>query len=176
MSNPMSNAIIPTAPGTLIETAIHMVRGVRVMLDADLAGVYGVSTGQLNRAVKRNRDRFPSLFMLQLTREEYADLKCQSGISSSWGGRRRLPCAFTEHGAVMLASVLRSKTAVLASIQVVMAFVRLRGILAQHKELKRKLDQLERKYDVQFKTVFDAIRALMTPPAQPQKRITGFST
>jgi len=91
-----------------------------------------------------------------------------------WGGRRKLPYVFTEHGAVMLASVLRSETAVLASIQVVMAFVRLRGILAEHKELKRKMDDLEAKYDAQFKTVFDAIRALMMPPAQPAKRIAGF--
>jgi len=174
MKTDLVNTAVAAAPHTFIEAAIHVVCGMRVMLDMDLARIYKVSTGQLNRAVQRNRVRFPQQFMFQLTRPQYDNLKCQIGISSLWGGRRKLPYVFTEHGAVMLASVLRSETAVVASIQVVMAFVRLRGILAEHKELKRKMDDLEAKYDAQFKTVFDAIRALMMPPAKPAKRIAGF--
>ena len=159
-----------------IEGRIYTIRGQRVMLDTDLARIYGVETKQLNRAVKRNRERFPAAFMLQLTADEFSNLRCQTGTSSAtWGGARYVPNAFTEHGAVMLASVLHSNIAVNASIQVVMAFVRLRGIVAEHKELQRKMDQLEGKYDAQFKVVFDAIRRLMQPPAATSKRIAGFS-
>jgi hypothetical protein len=144
------------------------------MLDEDLALIYGVSTKRLNEQVKRNRFRFPEDFMFRLTADEARHLKSQFATSSpSHGGRRKPPYAFTEHGAVMLASVLNTPIAVQASIQVVRAFIRLRGILATHKDLARRLDELEQKYDGQFRVVFDAIRQLMAPPAQKRKQI-GF--
>jgi len=170
-------------PTERIERAILIVRGHRVMLDADLAVLYGVSVGRLNEAVKRNRDRFPDDFMFQLSQAEFENLKyqirelnlkSQIAISSSdWGGRRSPPYAFTEQGVAMLSSVLRSKRAVRANIEIMRAFVRLRQILASNAQLARKLDALEKKYDAQFKVVFDAIRQLMTP-AEPKKRRIGF--
>lgn len=157
-----------------VVSAIHLIRGQRVMLDADLAALYGVSTGRLNEQVKRNRNRFPADFMFRLTAEEAAHLKSQFATSSGgWGGRRKLPNVFTEHGAVMLANVLRSRVAVEASIQVVRAFVQIREFALTHAELGRRLDELERTYDAQFKVVFEAIRDLMEPPDPPHKRI-GF--
>ncbi len=143
------------------------------MLDEDLAEIYGVTTKRLNEQVKRNKDRFPEDFMFRLTVEEFAALRSQFA-TSRWGGRRYPPNAFTEHGAVMLASVLNSPIAVEASIQVVRAFVRLRELLTSHKELARKLADLERKYDQQFQVVFDAIRKLMEPPPEKEKRRIGF--
>jgi len=144
------------------------------MLDADLAELYGVTTKRLNEQVKRNASRFPGDFMFQLTPDETRILRSQFATSrSGWGGRRALPYAFTEHGAVMLASVLNSPTAVDASVQVVRAFVRLREILATHKDLARKLEDLEKKYDARFRVVFDAIRKLMAPPERPRRQI-GF--
>jgi phage regulator Rha-like protein len=149
-------------------------RGQKVMLDSDLAEIYQVETKMLNRAVKRNLARFPEDFMFQLTPEEAEPLRFQFGTSNTRrGGRRYLPYVFTEHGAVMLASVLNSSTAVAASIQVVRAFVRLRQMLSENAELSHRLDQLEKKYDAQFKVVFDAIRQLMQPPA-PKRRPIGF--
>jgi hypothetical protein len=166
-----------------IEGSILMIRGHRVMLDADLAVLYGVSVGRLNESVKRNRDRFPADFMFQRTREEFeslrsqfapSNLKSQIAISSlDWGGRRHPPYAFTEQGVAMLSSVLRSKRAVRVNIEIMRAFVRLRQLLASNAQLARKLDALEKKYDAQFKVVFDAIRQLMTPP-EPTKRKIGF--
>jgi hypothetical protein len=173
-------------PVDQIAHAIHVIRGHRVMLDADLAVLYGVTTKRLNEAVKRNLRRFPADFMFQLTPEEAANLRSQfatSDVSSgggilksqfatsslAWGGRRKLPKAFTEHGAVMLASVLNSPIAVEASIQVVRAFVQLRSMLAAHADLAHKLAELERKYDSQFRVVFDAIRRLMEPPPDPKR-------
>ncbi len=144
------------------------------MLDADLAGLYGVSTASLNRAVSRNLDRFPGDFMLQLTQDEFANLRCHFGISSSWGGRRHPPCAFTEQGVAMLSSVLRSRRAVQVNIAIMRTFVRLRAILASHAKLSRKLAELERKYDAQFKVVFDAIRELMSPEEPERKARIGF--
>jgi hypothetical protein len=144
------------------------------MLDEDLAELYGVTTKRLNEQVKRNRQRFPSHFMFQLTRREFTDLRSQFA-TSRWGGRRTPPYAFTEHGTVMLASVLNSPIAIQASIQIVQAFVRLRQMLASHVELARKLAALEKKYDAQFKVVFDAIRQLMEPPP-PKRRSIGFHT
>jgi hypothetical protein len=152
---------------------IVTLRGERVLLDADLAELYGVETKLLNRAVKRNRDRFPADFMFQLTGEEAGHLRYQNG-TSSWGGRRYLPQAFTEQGVAMLSSVLHSKRAVMVNIEIMRAFVRLRRILATHADLARKLVALESKYDAQFKSVFDAIRELMTPPEPPKKRRIGF--
>ncbi|MBI4468853.1 MAG: ORF6N domain-containing protein [Acidobacteria bacterium] len=151
-----------------------LIRGHKVMLDADLAELYGVNTKRLNEQVKRNLGRFPTDFMFQLTRKEAEALRSQIATSKAGrGGRRTLPYAFTEHGAVMLASVLSSPIAVQASIQVVRAFVRLREILATHKELARKMDAMEKKYDTQFKVVFDAIRQLMAPPVSKRRPI-GF--
>jgi hypothetical protein len=165
----MSEGIIPPER---IERSILLIRGHKVMLDSDLAELYGVSTKRLNQQVKRNSDRFPEDFMFQLSAEEFANLRSQFA-TASWGGRRTPPYAFTEHGAVMLASVLNSPVAVRASIEVVRAFVRLRQMLASHEDLARKLAVLEKKYDAQFKVVFDAIRQLMTPPTPQQRRI-GF--
>jgi phage regulator Rha-like protein len=156
-----------------IDRAIILVRGERVMLDSDLAEIYGVETKVLNRAVKRNASRFPADFMFQLTAEEAANLRCQSGTSSLYGGRRYLPYAFTEHGALMLANVLNSERAAQTSVMVVRAFVKLRQMLASNAELARKLAAMEKKYDAQFKVVFDAIRQLMSPPAKPKREI-GF--
>jgi len=158
-----------------IEQAILQVRGHRVMLDADLAALYGVETKALVRAVKRNADRFPADFMFQLNPQEFDNLRCQIGTSSSWGGRRRPPYAFTEQGVAMLSSVLRSKRAVRVNVEIMRAFVRLRRILAENAGLARRLDDLEKKYDIQFKVVFDAIRKLMQPP-EPMKKRIGFVT
>jgi hypothetical protein len=170
-------------PAERIERAILLLRGQKVMLDSDLAALYGVLTKALNRAVKRNLDRFPSDFMFQLTPTEYENLRFHSGTSSlrsqngtsSWGGRRYRPRAFTEQGVAMLSSVLKSKRAVQVNIEIMRAFVRLRQMLASHADLARRLDALEKRYDVQFKAVFDAIRELMRPPA-PRRRVIGFQT
>ncbi len=158
-----------------IERAILFIRGEKVMLDSDLAELYGVETGALNRAVKRNVSRFPLDFMFQLTQKEAENLKCQFGISSSgYGGRRRsFPYAFTEQGVAMLSSVLNSERAVAVNIGIMRAFVKLRQMLSSNAELARKLESLEKKYDAQFKVVFDAIRQLMSPPAKPKREI-GF--
>ncbi len=166
----------PVAPVDRVLSAIHVIRGQRVMLDADLAALYGVSTKRLNEQVRRNRDRFPLDFMFQLTASEAANLRSQTATSrSGHGGRRFRPHAFTEHGAVMLASVLNTPIAVAASLQVVRAFIHLRGLLATHQDLARRLEEMEKKYDARFTVVFRAIKDLMAPPpAAPRKRI-GFS-
>jgi len=156
-----------------IERAILTLRRQKVMLDADLAAMYGVDTKVLVRAVKRNKDRFPPDFMVQLSSDEFERLRFHSGTSSSWGGRRYRPYAFTEQGVAMLSSVLRSARAVQVNIEIMRTFVRLRRMVASNAELARRLHELEKKYDVQFKTVFDAIRALMTPPDKPRRSI-GF--
>jgi hypothetical protein len=158
-----------------IEQAILLIRGQKVMLDADLADLYAVETKVLLQAVKRNRRRFPFDFMFQLTKEEFRNLRSQFVTSSLWGGRRYHPYAFTEQGVAMLSSVLHSDRAVEVNIEIMRAFVRLRQMLAGHKELARKVDELERKYDAQFKVVFDAIRQLMAPPPPPPRRRIGFS-
>jgi hypothetical protein len=163
-------SIIPTER---IEHSIIVIRGKKVMLDSDLAEIYGVTTKRLIEQVKRNIGRFPEDFMFQLTNQEVTILRSQIA-TSSWGGRRYLPYVFTEHGAVMLASVLNSPVAIDASVQVVRAFVKLRQILASHAELARKLNALEKKYDAQFMEVFRAIRELMQPTVQPGKRKIGF--
>jgi len=155
-----------------IEGVILFVRDHKVILDKDLAVLYGVSTGNLNKAVTRNIDRFPDDFMIQLTEEEFKNLKFHFG-TSSWGGTRKFPRAFTEQGVAMLSSVLQSTRAVQVNIEIMRAFVRLRQMLASNAELARKLDALEKKYDAQFKIVFDAIRQLMEPPEKPRKKI-GF--
>jgi hypothetical protein len=166
---PMPRVVQPEA----IEARILVLRGVRVMLDADLAALYEVETKAPVRAVERNAERFPPDFKLQLTEEEFRNLRCQIGTSSSWGGRRYRPYAFTQEGVAMLSSVLRSPQAVRVNIEIMRAFVRLRAAAAEHRDLAHRLDELEARYDSQFKAIFDAVRALMTPPAPPRKRI-GF--
>ena len=160
-------------PETSIERAIAQVRGQRVLLDTDLASLYGVPTKALVQAVKRNLARFPADFCFQLSAEDAAALRSRFVTSSGRGGRRYLPWAFTEQGVAMLSSVLRSPRAIQVSIEVVRAFVRLRSLLSTHDELSRKLHSLESRYDAQFKQVFDAIRELMAPPA-PRSRPLGF--
>lgn len=165
-------------PAHNIEQRIFLIRNKRVMLDEHLAEIYGVQTKNLNKAVLRNRERFPEDFTFQLTPQEWHALRFQIGTSKKKGrgGRRYLPYAFTEHGAVMLASVLNSPIAIKASIQVVRAFVRLREILTTHKELGEKLVQLEKKigrHDEEIRTLFEAIRRLMQPPEKPRRQI-GF--
>jgi len=167
-----------------IQKRIFILRGQKVMLDSDLAELYGVETKAFNRAVKRNRERFPADFMFHLRKEEYDNLKSHLGTSnlrhqsgtSSWGGRRYLPYAFTEQGVAMLSSVLRSKRAIQVNITIMRTFVQLRELAATHKELATKLSELERKvtgHDGHIKSLFEAIRQLMIPPASPGRRI-GF--
>ena len=162
-------------PSERILRLILLIRGQKVILDADIAALYDVQTGMLVRAVKRNLDRFPPDFMFQLSKDEFDDLRCQIGTSSSWGGRRYAPYAFTEQGVAMLSSVLKSKRAVRVNIEIMRTFVKLREILTTHKDLARKISAMERKYDGQFKVVFDALRALMEPPKRKRKPI-GFHT
>lgn len=164
-----SEALLPVER---IETVIFYARGERVILDADIAVLYGVETKALVRAVKRNMDRFPQDFMFQLTPEEVSNLRYQFG-TSSWGGRRYLPYAFTEQGVAMLSGVLRSEQAVKVNVEIMRAFVRLRRMVNEQAELARKLDALEDRYDEQFKVVFDALRELMAPPETEGRRI-GF--
>ena len=157
-----------------VERKILLIRGHRVMLDSDLAVLYGVETKTLNRAVSRNMERFPDGFMFELTTEEYERLRCQFGTSNvGRGGRRYLPMVFTEQGVAMLSSVLRSKRAIQVNIAIMKTFVRLREWMATHRDLAQKLAALERKYDSQFRVVFDAIRKLMEAPEPPRRRI-GF--
>ena len=143
-----------------IERKIYLIREKKVMFGQDLASLYGVQTKVLNRAVKRNTDRFPDDFMFALTSKEVTDLRCQIG-TSNWGGRRYPPYAFTEHGILMLSSILNSERAVQVNIQIMRAFVKQREILSEHKDLKTRLDDLEKKYDHQFQVVFKAVKALL---------------
>ena len=156
-----------------VERRIYLIRGQKVMIDVDLAELYGVPTGVLNQQVKRNRKRFPADFMFQLTKEEAANLKSQFVISNWRGLRRAMPYAFTEQGVAMLSSVLNSKRAVQVNIEIMRTFARLRQLLATHARLARKLEALERRYDNQFKIVFDALRELMAPQP-PKRRRIGF--
>ena len=186
---PVRKSVIPVER---IEQAIYVIRGQKVMLDADLALLYGVETKALNRAVGRSRDRFPEDFMFRLTAEEFANLRFQTETSNAdpdsgpgslryqigtsnagRGGRRYPPYAFTEQGLAMLSGVLNSPRAIAVNVEIMRAFVRLRRLLAENADLARKVDALERKYDQQFKGVFDAIRQLMAPLAVPDRRI-GF--
>ncbi len=162
-------------PVEIIEKKIYLIRGEKVMLDSDLAELYGAETFNLNKAVKRNIDRFPEDFMFQLSKEEAESLRFQIGMSkeSGRGGRRYLPYVFTEQGVAMLSSVLNSDRAVKVNIEIMRAFVKLRQMLASNAELSRKFADLEKKYDSQFKMVFDAIRQLMIPP-ETKKRKIGF--
>ena len=159
-----------------VESLIHLVRGEKVLLDADLATLYGVTTGNLNKAVNRNQQRFPPDFMFQLSEEETAALIFQSGRAKQRGGRRHNPYAFTEQGVAMLSSVLRSERAVQVNVAIMRAFVGMRRMLAANESLAHKLAELERKiegHDSSIRTLFDAIRELAAPPAEPHREI-GF--
>ena len=166
-----------------IESRIFVIRGQRVMMDSDLARLYGVKAKALLQAVKRNIERFPEDFMFQLNGTEHEILRSQF-VTSSWGGRRYLPYAFTEQGVAMLSSVLNSKRAIQVNIAIMRAFVRLREILLTHKDLAAKIEALELKYknhdmklsenDTNIQAIFDAIRQLMSPPSEPPKRQIGF--
>ena len=159
-----------------IEKRIFIVRGQKVMLDSDLAELYSVPTRRLNEQVRRNIRRFPSDLMFQLTREELESLRSQIAISKRGrGGRRYTPLVFTEQGVAMLSSVLNSERAIQVNIEIMRAFVRLRRLISSHKDLADRLDNLEKKYDAQFKAVFDAIRKLMAP-LEPKRRRIGFHT
>jgi hypothetical protein len=165
-----------TVPVEIIERRIFFIRGCKVMLDADLAALYQVATKNLNKAVKRNPERFPEDFMFQLTREECAGLKFQTGTSNR-GGRRYLPYAFTEQGVAMLSSVLSSKRAAHVNILIMRTFVKMREVMATHKELAAKIEALESKYerhDKDLHLVFQAIKQLIEPPLLPPKRRIGF--
>lgn len=165
----MPENITSLIPAERVERCILLLRGHKVLLDADLAALYGVETKKLVRAVKRNAARFPADFMIRLTNQELAILRSQIGTSRSWGGRRTLPLAFTEQGVAMLSTVLRSERAIQVNVEIMRTFVKLRIVLSSHEDLRRKLLQLESKYDAQFKSVFDAIRQLME---QPEKMTT----
>ena len=151
---------------------IIFLRGHKVILDRDLAELYGVETRRLTEQVKRNSERFPSDFMFQLTNKEVTILKSQFA-TSSWGGRRKLPFAFTEQGIAMLSSVLHSERAIKVNIAIMRAFVKLRELLLSNKELNRKLQEMEAKYDKQFRIVFEVLQQLMETPNKPRKEI-GF--
>ena len=175
---------LPSVPMERIEECIYTARGQRVMLDADLAAVYGVETGALNRAVKRNRNRFPDDFAFQLTRQELTNLRCQIGISSSaYGGRRYLPYVFTEHGAIMAANVLNSQRAVQMSVFVVRAFLKMRAALSDNRQLARKLAALENElkerldvHEAAIVTILQRVMDIIDPPAlpAPPKKEIGF--
>jgi len=176
----MSKSLIPSER---IEGKIFLIRGMKVMLDRDLAELYGVPTAQLTRQVRRNIDRFPKEFMCQLTKQEFAGLKCHFG-TSSWGGTRKLPYVFTEHGVLMLSSVLSSKRAIQVNIQIMKTFTKLREMIMSHKDLKNKIEAMERKFkdhDQKFQIVFEAIKKLLQPPLEektqlPRQMITASLT
>jgi len=161
-----------------LQSAIHLIRGQQVMLDSDLAAIYGVSTRQLNQQLKRNRNRFPEDFAFQLGHEEFMDLMSQIVTSNKGrGGRRKLPWAFTEHGAIMLATVLNSDLAVQASVRVVRAFIRLREMVATNSQLTAKLEELEGRlgsHDKAIADLFAALKRLLAPPEPPKRREIGF--
>ncbi|OIO04688.1 MAG: DNA-binding protein [Elusimicrobia bacterium CG1_02_56_21] len=165
----MAKEIIPQE---IIESKIYIIRGHKVMLDSDLAGLYGVTTKNLNKAVARNLESFPADFMYKLKANELKNLRFQIG-TSRWGGRRYSPYAFTENGVSMLSSVLKSHRAREVNIQIMRTFTKLRELLNTHADLRRKLEEMEKKYDYQFKVVFDAIKNLIADP--PPARKIGFT-
>jgi len=159
-------------PVERITSRIFIVRGFKVMVDQDLADLYSVPTKTLKQAVRRNIDRFPEDFMFELTKDEFDDLRSQF-VTSSWGGTRYPSMAFTEQGVAMLSSVLNSQRAVQVNIQIMRAFSRLREMMSTHKDLKKKIEAMEEKYDQQFQIVFEAIKQLLETDAKPRKQI-GF--
>lgn len=159
-------------PKERIENKILFLRDQKVMIDRDLAALYQVPTKRLNEQVKRNRRRFPKEFMFQVTAEEFRLLKSQFA-TSSWGGTRKRPYAFTEQGVAMLSSVLNSERAIAVNIQIMKTFTKMRQMILTHEDLKRKIEAMEKKYDEQFHVVFEAIKQLIKPPESPKRRI-GF--
>lgn len=166
---------LTTIPHERIVSNIHMIRGKKIMLDSDLAELYGVPTGRLNEQVRRNHERFPEDFMFRLTEKEFTVLRSQIAISNKEGrgGRRYPPLAFTEQGVAMLSSVLNSKQAVLVNVQIIRTFTRLRELLETNKVLRKKLMAIEQKYDKQFKVVFDVLKRLVVEEAKPKRKM-GF--
>lgn len=157
-----------------IESKIYFIRGQKVMIDYDLAALYGVSTKVLNQAVKRNINRFPEDFMFRLTRQEKEEVVTNCDHLKTLKFSPQLPHAFTEQGVAMLSSVLNSERAITVNIQIMRTFTKLRALLSTHKDLQRKIEEMEKKYDQQFKVVFNAIRALISPEETKKKRI-GFN-
>src|SRR3989338_6891689 len=157
-----------------IERKIYYLRGMKIMFDRDLANIYGVTTSYLNRKVKRHAERFPSDFMFELNEKEFKNLICQFG-TSSWGGTRKRPRAFTDYGILMLSSILNSKRTVQVNIQIMRTFRKLREVVFHHKDLQKKIEKMEKKYDSQFKVVFDAIREILEPRNVKPKKFTGFN-
>ncbi len=167
----MKNTLIPQE---IIENKIYLIRGRKVMLDADLAKLYKIETKTFNRAVKRNLERFPEEFMFRLNKSETENLRYQIG-TSGWGGRRYLPYVFTEYGVAMLSSVLNSKRAIQVNIQIIKTFVRLREIVISNRALRMKIEAMEKKYDKRFIAVFDAIRKLLNVRDKEPVKILGFA-
>jgi len=164
--------MVTEMPVERITSRIFIVRGFKVMVDQDLADLYSVQTKILKQAVRRNIDRFPEDFMFKLTKEEFDDLRSQI-VTSSWGGTRYQSMAFTEQGFAMLSSVLKSQRAVQVNIQIMRAFSKLREMLSTHKDLKKKIEEMEKQYDENFRIVFEAIKQLLETDAKPRKKI-GF--
>jgi hypothetical protein len=160
MKKPIEKSVVPVE---IIQNKIYMIRGLKFMLDRDLADLYGVPTSQLTRQVRRNIERFPMDFLIELTREELNNLICQIG-TSSWGGTRKLPMCFTEQGIAMLSGVLHGPRAVQVNIQIMRVFTKLRQMIDSYKELRVKVEEMEKKYDSKFENVFAAIRQLMSAP------------
>lgn len=156
----------------VIEQKIYLIRGQRVMLDRDLALLYEITTGNFNKAVSRNLDRFPSDFMFRINKEEFHNLIFQFG-TSRWGGTRKNPRVFTEHGILMLSSVLNSRRAMQVNIQIMRTFIKMREMLAAHKDILKRIEEMEKKYDSQFRVVFQTIKKMMSPPDTPKRKI-GF--
>ena len=153
-----------------ITNKIYLIRGMKVMLDIDLAELYDVETKVLKQAVRRNIGRFPEDFMFELSKEEFKNLRSQI-VTSSWGGLRYLPMVFSEQGVAMLSSVLRSERAIQVNIQIMRAFTQLRQMLSTHEELKQKIEAMEKKYDQQFQIIFEAIKQLLETDEKPKKKI-----
>jgi hypothetical protein len=174
-----NNTLVPV---DYIEHSIIILRGQRVMLDSDFAGLYEVETKNLNKAVKRNILRFPRDFMFQLTEEEVKDLRFQigtskiTGVQEGKGGRRYLPYAFTEYGVAMLSSVLKSERAIVVNIEIMRTFGKYRSMAVQHKDLAAKIKDMEKKYDKSFLVIFKALEKLLEDPPEPKKQPIGFNT
>ena len=171
-----SNMLIPVSAfisHETIERKIYVIRGKKVMFDKDLAALYEVTTGNLNKAVSRNLDRFPEDFTFQLSHKEFKNLIFQFG-TSSWGGTRKMPRVFTDYGILMLSSVLNSKRAARVNVEIMRTFIRLREYILSHKDLQKKIEALEQKYDMQFRVVFETIKELEEPLKQRRKRTIGF--
>jgi phage regulator Rha-like protein len=159
----------------IIQSKIFLIRGKKVMLDKDLAELYGVTTYDLKRAVRRNQSRFPADFMFELTQQEYSALRRHFGALKRGAHSKYLPYAFTEHGILMLSSVLNSERAIQVNIQIMKTFTKLRELMIEHRELKQKIEEMEKKYDGQFRVVFKAIKQLVQTPQNPRRQI-GFHT